>query len=103
MLGLRIDTAINLTDRLDIQVEQFAGAELVEYIGGIGQSLVRSANQTNRSSGGWGEVFVYLMPKLHIHSGYGIDSPLNQVGDTFLLTENQTWLTNVIWSWMRNV
>lgn len=101
--GLGIDTAINLTDRFGIQGELFTGAGLGEYNGGIGQSYDRAANQTIRSSGGWGEVFVYLTPTLHVHSSYGIDSPLNRAGDTFLLTENQTWFTNLVWNWTRNV
>ncbi|MBU6173022.1 MAG: hypothetical protein KGQ60_04425 [Planctomycetes bacterium] len=101
--GLGIDTAINLTDRFGIQGELFTGEGLGEYNGGIGQSYDRAANRTIRSSGGWGEVFVYLTPTLHIHSGYGIDSPLNGAGDTFLLTENQTWFTNLVWNWTKNV
>lgn len=101
--GFGIDTAINLTSSIGIQGELFTGAGLGEYNGGIGQTFDSATFEPIRSSGGWGEVFAYLTPKLHIHSGYGIDSPLRRVGDTFVLTENQTFFTNVVWNWSKNV
>ena len=55
------------------------------------------------ASGGWGEVFLYLTPQLHLHTGYGVDSPLRRTGDTFLLTENQTLYTNLVWNWTKNI
>jgi hypothetical protein len=101
--GFGIDSAINLTDRFGFQGELFTGAGLGEYNGGIGQSFDSTAGRAIRSSGGWGELFVYLTPKLHLHSGYGIDAPLQRTGDTFLLTENQTWYTNLVWNWTKNI
>lgn len=101
--GFGIDAAINLTDRIGFQGELFTGAGLGEYNGGIGQTYDSVANRAIRSSGGWGELFVYLTPSLHLHSGYGIDSPLSRAGDTYLLTENQTWYTNLVWNWTKNI
>jgi hypothetical protein len=101
--GLGVDAAINLTESVGVQGELFTGTGLGEYNGGIGQTLDSTTLQAIRSSGGWGEVFVYLTPKLHVHSGYGIDSPLNRPGDTFVLTENQTFFTNLVWNWTKNV
>jgi hypothetical protein len=101
--GLGIDTAINLTESLGIQGELFAGAGLGEYNGGIGQTYDSLAGREVRSRGGWGELFFYLTPKLHLHSGYGVDAPMRRTGDTFLLTENQTFYTNLVWNWTKNV
>jgi hypothetical protein len=101
--GLGIDAAIQLTGSIGVQGELFSGAGLGEYNGGIGQTFDSVTQQAIRSSGGWGEVFAYLTPKLHVHSGYGIDSPLSRVGDTFPQTENQTFFTNVVWNCTENV
>lgn len=101
--GLGVDAEINVTDWFGLQGELFTGAGLGEYNGGISQSYDSTANRTVRSSGGWGELFVYLTQSLHVHSGYGIDSPLRRAGDTFLITENQTWYTNVVWNWTKNI
>ena len=101
--GFGIDAAINLTSSIGLQGELFTGAGLGEYNGGIGQTFDSATQQAIRSSGGWGEVFAYLTPKLHVHSGYGIDSPLRRAGDTFVLMENQTFFTNVVWNWSKNV
>jgi hypothetical protein len=101
--GFGLDAAINLTGSIGVQGELFTGAGLGEYNGGIGQTFDSITQQAIRSSGGWGEVFAYLKPNLHVHSGYGIDSPINRAGDTFALTENQTFFTNVVWNWSKNI
>ena len=101
--GFGVDAAVNLTSSIGIQGEVFTGAGLGEYNGGIGQTFDSATRNAIRSSGGWGEVFAYLTPALHVHSGYGIDSPLRRVDDTFALTQNQTFFTNVVWNWSKNV
>jgi hypothetical protein len=101
--GLGIDSAINLTESFGLQGEFFTGAGLGEYNGGIGQTYDSAANRSIRSTGGWGEVFLYLTPQLHLHTGYGVDAPLRRSGDTFPLTENQTLYTNLVWNWTKNI
>lgn len=101
--GFGVDAAVNLTNSIGIQGEVFTGAGLGEYNGAIGQTFDSATRNAIRSSGGWGEVFAYLTPALHVHSGYGIDSPLRRVDDTFALTQNQTFFTNVVWNWSKNV
>lgn len=101
--GLGVDAAVNLTPSIGVQGELFTGAGLGEYNGGIGQTFDSATQEAIRSSGGWGEIFVYLTPKLHLHSGYGVDSPLNRAGDTFVLTGNQTYFANLVWNWTKNV
>lgn len=101
--GFGIDGAIQLSPAVGVQGELFTGAGLGEYNGGIGQTYDSIAGRSIRSSGGWGEFFVYLTPTLHLHTGYGIDDPLNQPSDTYLLTQNQTLYTNLVWNWTRNV
>jgi hypothetical protein len=101
--GFGIDAAVNLTNSIGFQGELFTGAGLGEYNGGIGQTFDSGTQNAIRSAGGWGEVFAYLTPRLHIHTGYGIDSPLRRTGDTFPLTQNQTFFTNIVWNWSKNV
>lgn len=101
--GFGIDAALNLTESIGFQGELFTGAGLGEYNGGIGQTFDSATREAIRSNGGWGEVFAYLTPTLHIHSGYGIDSPFRRVGDTFALTQNQTFYTNIVWNWSKNI
>jgi hypothetical protein len=101
--GFGVDAAVNLTSSIGLQGELFTGAGLGEYNGGISQTFDSATLQSIRSSGGWGEIFAYLTPKLHVHTGYGIDSPLRRAGDTFALTENQTFFTNLVWNWTKNV
>lgn len=101
--GFAVDTAIQWTDSIGFQGELFTGAGLGEYNGGVGQSFDSGTQQAIRSSGGWGEIFVYLTPQLHAHTGYGIDSPMQQTGGTFPITENQTLFTNVVWNWSKTL
>lgn len=101
--GFGIDAAVNITNSIGFQGELFTGAGLGEYNGGIGQTFDSGTQNAIRSAGGWGEVFAYLTPRLHIHTGYGIDSPLRGAGDTFPLTQNQTFFTNVVWNWSKNI
>ncbi len=102
--GFGIDTAVNLTSSIGFQGELFTGAGLGEYNGGIGQTFDSATKDAIRSSGGWGEVFAYLTPKLHIHSGYGIDSPLRSKTAIHLYSrKNQTFFTNIVWNWSKNI
>jgi hypothetical protein len=101
--GFGVDAAINLTQSIGLQGELFTGSGLGEYNGGIGQTFDSVTLRPIRSSGGWGEIFAYLTPKLHVHTGYGVDSPLRRAGDTFPLTENQTFYTNLVWNWSKNI
>lgn len=101
--GFGVDAAVNLTSSIGIQGEVFTGAGLGEYNGAIGQTFDSATRNAIQSSGGWGEVFAYLTPALHVHSGYGIDSPLRRVDDTFALTQNQTFFANIVWNWSKNV
>lgn len=50
-----------------------------------------------------GRSIAYLTQTLHVHSSYDIDSPLQIPGDTFSLTQNQTFFTNVVWKWSKNI
>lgn len=101
--GFGIDAALNLTNSIGIQGELFTGAGLGEYNGGISQTFDSGTGSAIRSHGGWCEVFAYLTPTLHVHSGYGIDSPMERAGETFALTQNQTFFTNIVWNWSKNV
>ncbi len=101
--GFGVDTVMNLTESMGFQGEFFTGAGLGEYNGGIGQTYDSGAGRSIRSSGGWGEGFLYLTPKLHVHAGYAIDSPLTRSGDTFPLIRNRTIYTNLVWNWTKNV
>ena len=64
--GFGVAAAVNLTRSIGIQGEVFAGSGLGEYNGAIGQSFDSATRNAIRSRGGWGEVFAYLTPTLHV-------------------------------------
>jgi hypothetical protein len=101
--GFGVDGALNLTSSIGIQGELFTGAGLGEYNGGIGQTFDDATEQAIRSNGGWAEVFAYVTSKFHVHSGYGIDSPLSNSESSFVIRENQTYFVNFVWNVTRNI
>ncbi len=95
--------AVNLTDSIGVQGELFIGAGLGEYNGGIAQTFDSATKNAIRSSGGWSEVFAYLTPILHIHSGYGIDSPLRKNRRYICTYSKPNVLHNVVWNWSKYI
>jgi hypothetical protein len=57
-----------------------------------------------RGSGGWGELFFYLSDRLHVHSGYGIESPQRAALPVSSgIARNETWYTNWVWDMNKSI
>jgi len=93
--GLSVDGKWNINNRLGVAGEFFTGQAIGNYAANIFQTFNSDTFQEVRGSGGWAEVFFYLGERLHIHSGYGIESPdrsaLSMVSG---IARNETWYTN---------
>lgn len=95
--GLGLDAQIVVTDRFGFAGEFFIGEGLGEYNGGIMQSYNTQTQQSLRSRGGWGEAYLYLTEKLHVHTGYGIDAPVQGDLAPTQFAKNQTYFTNIVY------
>jgi hypothetical protein len=93
-----------ITPRLGVLGEFYIGQTLGTYMGGILQNVNAVTFQALRSTGGWAEAYVYIVPeKLHLHFGYGIDDPLDDDLAPGQPTWNQTWFSNVVWDLDKHV
>jgi hypothetical protein len=96
--GAGVDLHWAICPRFGFQGEAFTGQTLGTYMGSILQNVNSVTFQGIRSSGGWLELYAYILPEiLHTHAGYGIDAPLPSdlaPGQPF---RNQTWFANIIW------
>lgn len=81
--------------------EVYTGKALGTYNGAILQTVNKDTLDGIHSSGGWGEVFAYLSPRLHTHAGCGIDDPRD--GDVASTpgslgrVRNSTLYLNLLW------
>jgi hypothetical protein len=100
--GFGTDLRWFLTDRLGVAGEFYVGQSLGEYNGTILQNNNTQTLGPVRSRGGWGEVFVYLTPKLHWHSGYGLDAPIERDLAPTQFARNQTFFNTLVWDVNRN-
>lgn len=81
-------------DRLRVRGEAWAGSNLGDLRGGIGQSFNRMTGQEIDSRGGWVEVGVHA-GRHDIFAGYSMDDPKNQHVAAGSPTENRAWyITN---------
>jgi hypothetical protein len=95
--GLGLDAQLAATDRFGFAGELFLGQGLGEYNGGILQSFHSSNFQPIRTRGGWGEAYFYFTEALHLHTGYGIDSPIRRDLAATQFARNQTYFANMVW------
>lgn len=95
--GLGFDGQWAVNDRFGFAGELFVGQGLGEYNGGVLQSFNSKTFQPIRTRGGWGEAYVYFTDQLHLHTGYGIDAPLEQDLAPTQFARNQTYFSNLVW------
>jgi hypothetical protein len=95
--GLGVDGQWAVTDRFGFAGELFIGQGLGEYNGGILQSFNSATFQVIRSRGGWGEAYFYFTDLLHLHAGYGIDTPIRRDLAPTQFARNQTGYANLVW------
>lgn len=95
--GLGCDFQWAVTDRLGVKAEGFVGQTLGEYNAGVLQNFNSDTYRPIRSRGGYGEVYYYVHPKVHIHCGYGIDNPYAKDLAPGQIASNQTFFNTVMW------
>lgn len=102
--GLSVDGKWNMTHRLGVAGEFFTGQAIGNYAANIFQSFNPDTFEPIRGSGGWGEIFFYVTDRLHIHSGYGIESPQRSaLSTTSGISRNETWYTNWVWDFDKSI
>jgi hypothetical protein len=94
-LGCDLQWAV--TDRLGVKGEWFVGQTLGEYNAGVLQNFNPETFRAIRTSGSYAEIYYYLHPQLHVHSGYGIDDPLDSDLAPGQATSNQTFFNTLLW------
>jgi len=91
-----------VTDRLGVIAEMFVGQTLGDYNAGILQNFNSDDFRPIRASGGYAEIYYYLHPQLHLHSGYGIDDPLDRDLAAGQATCNQTLFCNILYDFSKS-
>ena len=99
--GLSSDFRWRINDVFGVMGELYTGQTLGTYNAGVLQNINSTTLQSIRTSGGWGEVYVYLTPCLHNHTGYAIDDPINRHVFTpaggFDRTLNTAFYNTLLW------
>ncbi len=93
--SFNIDLHLPITERLGVHGEFFTGAYLSSFLCGIGQGVCPCLRVPIRATGGWGEAWYYWTPRLHSHTGYGVDDP-NDNDSLIGRTYNQFIFTNLV-------
>ncbi len=65
------------------------------FLGGIGQGVCPCLRKAIRANGGWLDVGFDVTPRLHTHTGFGIDDPNVEEDALFGRAYNQFLFTNV--------
>jgi hypothetical protein len=94
--GVGADVRAAVTRRFGLVAEGYVGQSLGEYNAMVGQSFGRDLRPI-RGVGGFGEAYYYVTDKLHLHTGYGIDSPVVRDLGPVQIARNQTYYANLIW------
>jgi hypothetical protein len=83
--SLNLDVRAPITAHFGLQGELFMGENLGSFLGCDGQSVdimsfggTLASGDTIRSRGGWIDVWYDWTPRLHSHTGYSIDDPLDE-------------------------
>ena len=93
--GAAFDGQIALGRRFGLSGELYTGQGLGEYMAGILQTYNRTTNKAVPTSGGWGQLYVYLADNLRLNLGYGIDHA--QDSGLFGLQVNSAAFANMVW------
>jgi hypothetical protein len=75
--SFNVDAQASITERLGFQGEYFLGANLGNFLGGVGQGVCGCSRESIRSTGGWIEFSYEFTDDLRGHLGYGLDDPNN--------------------------
>ncbi len=95
--GLGVDAQLRFGKRFGLSGEFYLGDGLGEYGGGLLQSFNTLTFERIAARGGFGEAYVYLLDRLHLHAGYGIDDPENDHLMLLQIPRNQTGYATLFW------
>ena len=95
--GVGVDVEMAFGKRFGLLGEFYAGHGLGEYTGGVLQSFNNLTFDVISSIGGFGEAYVYILDKLHLHGGYGIDDPENDDLSILQIRSNRTGFGVLYW------
>lgn len=73
--SINLDLYAPFNDQVGFQGEFFTGANLSNFLGGVGQGVCPCLRQPIRSTGGWGEFWYEMSACQEFHLGGGIDDP----------------------------
>jgi hypothetical protein len=93
--GAAFDGHLALGSHVGLSGELFTGQGLGEYMAGIFQTYNRGSNQAVPTSGGWGQLYVYLADNLRFNVGYGVDNA--EKSGRFGIISNAAAFANVVW------
>jgi len=96
--GTRVATNILMGDRSGFKRQFYVGQALSEYGSLINQPYDPQTLNPVKGIGGFGEVYYYFTEALHLHLGYGIDSPFISTIGSNSINNNQTAYANLIWN-----
>jgi hypothetical protein len=95
--GFGSDWRWEVTEKFGTKGEFYVGQGLGTYGGAVLQTINSSTFAPIWSIGGWFELYYYLLPQLHTHVGYGIDSPQKTDLAAGQVSRNDTLFANLIW------
>jgi len=95
--GVSCDFRWRINQIFGVQGEVFTGKTLGTYNAGVLQNINTVTLQGIRSSGGFGEMYLYWTPCLHSHFGYGIDNPHDRDVNAGGQLRNSTIFANLLW------
>lgn len=94
-----VDVLVPLADRWLFKGEAWTGANLDDYLGGIGQGINLDARTDIRARGGWASIEFRASELLLLSAGGGIDDPRDEdlaSNDTLVRTLNRVFWANAI-------
>lgn len=97
VFGLSTDFRWRWSETYGMVTELYTGQGLGTYNGAVLQNINTSTLHAIRSSGGFGEFYVYWTPCLHSHFGYGLDNPLDRDVNNGGRRKNSTLYANALW------
>lgn len=94
--GVAVDAKAAFTERIGAVGEVYMGQGLREYGACIGQAFNSATFGPVRSRGGWLEGYWFLSDRIHVHAGYGIDSPYARDLAIAQVSANQTFFNTLV-------
>lgn len=101
--GFGADIQVAVNDQFGFAGEFFFGQGLGDYNGSVLQNFNSSTLTQIRSIGGFGEVYYYCSPEVHLHLGYGLDDPRDSDLAVTQIRRNRTFFSTLIWDCSKSV